>query len=314
MKVLKVLFVGLGSIAGRHIKNFSKLLESLNQQFVFSALRSSNNDINEDIKRFISQSYYSVEEVPDDFDMIFITNPTSLHFSYIESLKNKTKNMFIEKPIFDSYKYDINSIKQDLKLNYYVACPLRHSLLFKKIEEICKSEKVNCVRAICSSYLPDWRPDIDYRNSYSAKANLGGGVDLDLIHELDYLIALFSFPNKIYSIRKKVSSLEIDSCDICSYILDYSDKVVEVHLDYFGRKSERKLAIYTDDDIIIADFLKQEVKWLITGQTIQLQETRDEWCSRELLYFYNLCFGIEKNNINDINYAYKILKYALKGV
>ena len=46
------------------------------------------------------------------------------------------------------------------------------------------------VRLWFGSWLPDWRPAVDYRPTYSARAELGGGVLLDAIHELDMLVWL----------------------------------------------------------------------------------------------------------------------------
>ena len=69
-------------------------------------------------------------------------------------------------------------------------------------------------RVICSSYLPDWRPGVDYRTVYSAHKALGGGVTIDLIHEWDYLVDLFGVPQKLYNFKGTYSDLEIDSDDL----------------------------------------------------------------------------------------------------
>ena len=58
-----------------------------------------------------------------------------------------------------------------------------------------------CARVICSSYLPDWRPGVDYRTVYSAHKAMGGGVTIDLIHEWDYLVELFGVPEQLYNFK-----------------------------------------------------------------------------------------------------------------
>ncbi len=58
-----------------------------------------------------------------------------------------------------------------------------------------------CARVICSSYLPDWRPGVDYRTVYSAHKAMGGGVTIDLIHEWDYLVELFGVPQQLYNFK-----------------------------------------------------------------------------------------------------------------
>ena len=96
-----------------------------------------------------------------------------------------------------------------------------------------------CARVICSSYLPDWRPGVDYRTVYSAHKALGGGVTIDLIHEWDYLVDLFGVPQQLYNFKGTYSDLEIDSDDLSVYIAKYPTLLAEVHLDYFGRGYRR---------------------------------------------------------------------------
>ena len=108
-------------------------------------------------------------------------------------MADKTKHMFIEKPIFDSKEYRLEALNFNKSGVYYVAGPLRFSSVIQKLRDIIPHEKIYCVRVICSSYLPDWRPNVDYRLVYSASKEKGGGVAIDLIHEWDYITYLFGF-------------------------------------------------------------------------------------------------------------------------
>ena len=309
---MKVLFVGLGSIGKRHVRNMAVVTSQMKIPFEAYALRSTTSPLEDVIAQHIREVYTDSSRIPDDFDVAFITNPTSMHYKTIEQLRCKAKHLLIEKPVFESLNYDISGIlPESIDSQYYVACPLRHTLLFRKLRTICSNTPIHSVRAICSSYLPDWRPGIDYRKTYSAQASLGGGVDLDLIHELDYLTALFSFPDKLYCLKGKYSNLELDCCDIGCYIAEYKDKLLELHLDYFGVVPRREVELYTDNDIIIADFTKQQIRWKKKKDIIYLTEERDEWCQRELRYFIQLCQSVEKKNINDISHAYHVLKLAV---
>ena len=83
-----------------------------------------------------------------------------------------------------------------------IFCPVK----FCKLE----SKKIIHARIESGSYLPNWRPKQDYRSSCSAKKNLGGGVLLELSHELEYLSWIFGKPNWISAWVGKLSSLEID--------------------------------------------------------------------------------------------------------
>ena len=150
---------------------------------------------------------------------------------------------------------------------------------------------VICARAMSSSYLPDWRPGQDYRKTYSAHKDMGGGVSIDLIHEWDYLAYLFGWPKQIYSMIGKKSDLEIDSDDFAIYIAEFQDKIVELHLDYFGRKTIRQIQLFTKTDTIIGDIAANKVTFLCAGESIDFHEERDDFQKRELTHFLSIMNG-----------------------
>ena len=143
------------------------------------------------------------------------------------------------------------------------------------------------MRSISSSYLPEWRPGVDYRKTYSAHRDMGGGVSIDLIHEWDYLTFLFGMPEKIFSIIGKKSQLEIDSDDYAIYISEYKNMIAELHLDYFGRKTIREIQIFTKKDTIVGDIANNKIIFLNKGRTIDFCEERDDFQKREMIYFLN---------------------------
>ena len=165
------------------------------------------------------------------------------------------------------------------------------------------------LRSISSSYLPDWRPGVDYRKTYSAHKDMGGGVSIDLIHEWDYLQYLIGFPERAYSIIEKRSGLEIDSDDVALYIADYGDKTAEIHLDYFGRVPIRKLEIFTKEDTVECDLLTDTISFLKSGEQIILTEERDDTQTRELEAFLDMIQG-KRENTNDIEHALNTLILA----
>ena len=134
MDDLKICFVGIGSIAKRHIFNIKNYLnEYYNCQI--DAYRSSNSSLDEDILKYITNEYRNYDDVPKDYDAIFITNPTRFHFDTLKLFKDNSDNFFIEKPIVDSK--DINMDFDEFKSKTcYVACPLRHGNVIKYWE--CK--------------------------------------------------------------------------------------------------------------------------------------------------------------------------------
>lgn len=107
---MKICFVGLGSIGKRHINNFSNILYNNNVGFHIDALRNSNSALDNNICKLLTNTYYKFEDLPNDYDVIFITNPTYLHYETIKKLVDKTKHMFIEKPVFDNVSCNISDI------------------------------------------------------------------------------------------------------------------------------------------------------------------------------------------------------------
>ena len=312
-KNYKIAIIGLGSIGTRHLHNIVSVLQKKSIKYTIDLIRSNKNKgISEEVSQYINEIYYSYDAVPFDYDIIFITNPTHLHFETIKKFIPNTKHMFIEKPIFNKLDVLIDELCLKTDSVYYVACPLRYTDVIQYLKEKINFYKVYCARVICSSYLPDWRPNVDYKNTYSAHKEQGGGVSIDLIHEWDYLQYLFGQPEQVLNIKGKFSNLEIDSDDLSLYIAKYKKMAVEVHLDYFGREPIREIQIFTDEDTIVGDIINSEIRYLKSGKKIPFGETRNDYQRREISYFFEILDGRE-NNHNDILIAFETLRIAEKG-
>ena len=304
MKKMKVCFVGVGSIAKRHIRNIKTFLKDYD--VTIDAYRSSKKSLGKDIEEYVDNQYFRYEDVPKDYDAIFITNPTKFHYDTLLQFKDNAENFFIEKPIVDiaDMDKDFNEFKSK---NCYVACPIRHGNVIKYLKEHIDLDEIDSIRCICSTYLPEWHPDEDYRKSYSAKKELGGGVSIDLIHEWDYLTYLFGKPTEIFSILDKVSDLEIDTEDIAIYIAKYEDYLLELHLDYFGRYPMREIMIFKNDETIVADILNNKIIFKNREKAFDFSEERNDFQVEELKYFFKL-INDEVENINDIENALDVMK------
>lgn len=296
---MKVLFVGLGSIGKRHLRNLRLLVSDL----VVHVLKPS--PIIPDKDTLVERQFYSLTEITEFYDAIFICNPTAKHMDTLRDLNPYANNFFVEKPVHTNGDIDLENDKFiDLNKKYFVAAPLRHHVVFKEALKQDLSEVLS-VRAMCSSYLPDWRKDVDYRKVYSAQKDQGGGVAIDLIHELDYLTTLFGFPQEIICRTAKLSRLEIDVEDIAVYLLVYKDKIIELHLDYFGQKSQRYFEVMTNTNHIRYDFLESSItengaKEVLVSEDMYLEEMR-----AFLAYAFE-----DKGYSNDLLHGMKILKLA----
>ncbi|MGB1004742.1 MAG: Gfo/Idh/MocA family protein [Salibacteraceae bacterium] len=250
---MRVLIIGLGSIAKKHID----ALNSLRKDITYLALRSSKNS--EPYKNV--QNIYDLAEIKEALDFCIISNPTHLHFDAINQAIDLNIPLFIEKPslmTLDKADVLLDKIKTNNTLTH-IAFNLRFHPVLNFLKKHLSEKKVLEANVYCGSYLPNWRPGVDYRKVYSAIAEMGGGVHLDLIHEIDYSTWLFGFPENTSSIRKNISDLEISSFDYANYQLEYPNKAVSITLNYYRKEAKRLLEIITKTGVIYADLLTQKV-------------------------------------------------------
>lgn len=305
---MKVLIVGLGSIAIKHIN----ALFSIKKNTKIYALRSNSNKNNLEGVTNI----YDLKSSKIIFDFAIISNPTYLHFKFIEKLSRLEIPLFIEKPVlhsFDKIDYLTNIIEKK-KIVTYVACNLRFHpcILFLKSIIQKKKLKVNEVNVYCGSYLPDWRPNKDFRTVYSANADTGGGVHLDLFHEIDYTTWLFGLPNKSNSLFRSSSTLNITAFDYANYVLEYNTFTASIILNYYRKQSKREIEIVLENNIWTVDLINNNIKnntgeYLFRDKEFELNNTY----KLQLLYFTN-CLVEKKTPMNSFKESLENLKICLQ--
>ena len=310
---MKVCFIGLGSIGTRHCGNLAALCQEKSIPLTIHAVRSTKRPLREELRRLNIKLFQSFDEMDHDYDAIFVTNPTSLHYDTLMKVGDRARCFFIEKPVFESPDEDTAALPFHKDAICYVAAPLRYTAVLQAAPSVISTHKVYSVRAISSSYLPDWRPGTDYRKMYSAKKAQGGGVSIDLIHEWDYLTGLFGYPVEVRSLIGRYSHLEIDSDDLAVYIAAYQDKLIEVHLDYFGRETVRKMELLTESGTFTFDIFHATISYPDGSQTVFHETANDKYLA-EMRYFLSLVFGKRSTSWNTIEHAATVLRIAQGGV
>jgi len=303
---MNVLIVGLGSIASKHIH----AIRQIDKDACIYAFRSSAKA---ETKEGIVNLYSFDEAKAFTYDFAIISNPTSEHKQTIDALLAFKCPLFIEKPV--SHTIDMQDTIAEIKrlgILTYIACNLRFldSLLYVK-EEISKSQKrINEVNVYCGSYLPEWRPDVDFRTSYSAQKGMGGGVQYDLIHEIDYIFWLFGKPQKVSKTLRCASSLQIDAVDYGNYCFEYDNFCVGITLNYYRRDYKRTLEILFDDETWFVDLKKNTIitpEREIFRSSQQISDTYLE----QMKYFCRLIQTHAKSSSNAIEDAFEVLKMGL---
>ena len=242
-KKINILVIGIGSIGKRHVDILSAMPLVNKIDLVTKRRMSSFN------------SFLSLDKIPDlnKYDYFLISSETWKHFDQLKYLEQRIANkiILVEKPIFE--KSQALNIQRN---QVYVSYNLRFHPVLEQIIKWIEFENVLSVQATVAQYLPSWRSDVDYRESYSASKAKGGGVLLDLSHELDYIQWLFGKIVKLEAISGKISKLEIDSDDYLALIGKTNKGIfVTLNMDYLSKIPQRNVLIQTETSTIQADLI-----------------------------------------------------------
>ncbi len=258
---MNVLILGYGSIARKHHKILSKL-KPVQNIYICSNSYTKKNKIEYDKRSIIKLNP----------DYVIIASDTNLHYKHLIFLNKILKNkiFLVEKPIFHK------KVKKIMRLNnrVFVGYNLRFDpiiLFLKSFFDKQKLKSLLTVNVYCGSYLPKWRKNIKYNKSYSGYSNRGGGVALDLSHEIDYLNWIFGdfiIINKIYN---KVSNLKIESNDFFNVIGSFKNNkknILNISLNYFSKIDTRFLIIESNDYTCHANLINRNIKIRNKSRTI----------------------------------------------
>ena len=166
--------------------------------------------------------------------------------------------------------------------------------------------------------MPDWHPDEDYTKGYAARDDLGGGVILTNIHEIDYLHWFFGEVLEVFSVTGKYSDLKISADDLSVAIIKFKNNVIaELHLDYFQKPEFRSCKVigtkgtaYWDSEANTVMFHdNKKNKWIkVLEESIH---DRNSMFKEELVHFLS-CVRKRKTTINPLEIdGIKTLKIGL---
>ncbi len=308
--------MGFGSIGHRHVNNLLKYPDM--EVIICTNKKSISTEIQKSCK-IVKSLEYGIKETPD---IAFITNVTSEHVSTAIKLAECGINLFIEKPLSHSMEHidSLSEIIKRKKIKVMIGSNFRFHECIKKIKELLDEniiDEIISVRVECGSYLPDWHPNEDYRSGYAAQKELGGGVVLTCIHEIDYLHWFLGQVDEVVSFSGKYSDLELNVDDLSTALLKFKKNIIaELHLDFFQRKEFRsckiigkKGTIYWDSDSnLVKLFDVNENKWM---EILKISNyDRNQMFMKELDYYLD-CINHNKEPMNSIIESREILKIAL---
>ncbi|MFC1585959.1 Gfo/Idh/MocA family protein [Fibrobacterota bacterium] len=314
IKKKRFLVIGCGSIGKRHIGNLLKLgVEDI------TAFDIDKRRLEEVEAGFKVKTLDSLEKAYESSPFAaLITAPTNLHLPLAVQAAGHGCHLFIEKPLSHNLDgvdelLDIVKVK---KLITLVGCNMHFHPGLRKVKELIDQGVIGNIvsaRVEFGQYLPDWHPEEDYRKNYSARKELGGGIILDAIHELDYIRWLLGEVTDIACFFGKLSNLEIETEDTASMLLRFkSGAIGEVHVDYVQREYSRTCKITGNEGTITWDVGTACVRCFKTAKGAW-EEILDfsEWNPNhmyldEMNYFLNC-------PEQDVIEGYKVLQLAVKA-
>ncbi len=244
----KILIIGRGSAGQNHFT----ALRSVSKKAKISLISSRNF-----ISIYKRKNYEKLKKINPD--LFVICSPANTHLKFINVIEKCfiKKNVLIEKPLFSKKEKKIGNLHN----NYFVGYNLRFHPIIQFIKKFIKGKNYFFIRVICSSFLPNWRSNKNYSHSVSAKKKFGGGVKLELSHEIDYLKWIFGEIKIISSFNKKISNLKINVDDIlCVHAIIKKKIFLNLDLNFFSRIKNRKVFIDGNNFSLEADLLLNTMK------------------------------------------------------
>ena len=200
-------------------------------------------------------------------DVVLICTPPVFHVEQALAAVRAGAHVFIEKPL----SHQSNGIQELIRearhrdRRVQVGYNLRFHPGLKILKNLVDSGKIGRVlwlSAEVGQYLPDWRPWQNYRESYSAIREMGGGILLDGSHELDYICWILGYPTELTCRAERISNLDVDVEDSAWIHLRFADRRrAELHLDFVQRTYTRTCKVVGEGGTALWDYSSHAVQW-----------------------------------------------------
>jgi len=320
---MNVLFIGLGGIGQRHLRVFKKLYP-LSRVY---AIRSSNNNneitdsLNLDKSVDIEEKYRITrcndinEATRFNIDFAIVSNPTSLHLDTSIDLINNKIPVLVEKPISDKKNIEkLIQCSKTKKIPFKVGYMMRFHPCFNKLRDLLESDiigKIYNINVNVNSYFPSWHKYEKYNELYAGRRELGGGVVLTEIHEIDLLFSLFGLPEYLFAVGGTRSNLEIDVEDNVSALFKFNKENYEfssaLNMSFVQKTPYRKMHILGEHGDILWDITENKISMNNYTEGNKYSESfkdfqRNDLFEAQLISFINF---IKNKNENQMNQSFE---------
>ncbi len=249
---MKVLLVSLGAIGRRHLANLRQLEPDADVAILRRAVDPALDE------KQLTTLDAALAFAPD---AALICSPASQHVAVATALAARGVPLFIEKPL--SHNLDgvaeLIALAREKRAPLLVGYNLRFSPDLRELRAALHAGRIGRLlhlRAEVGQYLPDWRPATDYRHSVTAQRDLGGGVLLEISHEIDYA---FWLAGEVESVTAQIATLGDLECDVedCAdlQLRFRSGALGTIHLDLLDRVPHRTCRLIGTEGTLSLDLL-----------------------------------------------------------
>lgn len=249
---MKTLIAGFGSIGRRHLRN----LRTLGEKDIL-LYRTRQSTLPEDEIAGLTVETDIQAALSHKPDAVIISNPTALHLDVAIPAAKAGCHIFLEKPISHDLQR-VDELADAVKSSgskVVVGFQLRFHPGLRKVKQLLSVGAIGTAysfRANWGEYLPNWHPWEDYRKSYSARSDLGGGVVLTLCHPFDYLRWLLGEVEELGGVTNRSGALDLEVEDSAEIILKMKQGAVgTLHLDYLQQPVDHHLEILGSEGTIL---------------------------------------------------------------
>ena len=313
----RIVIFGFGSIARKYVRLIKKHFPNVEVFIICS--RKINHYKESNMIDGYHIDHLKIKELNPNG--IVIASPATNHISDALNCLDLNIPILMEKPISNSLK-NVHKFKEKIlekKSQILIGYVLRYSRNANLFNQNISNHNLGDLlfaKITCSSYLPHWRPGQDYRRTVSASSKYGGGVLLELSHEIDYANWFFGPFLKVQAVLKNSGTLDIDVEDIADLILTNSKGMnVVIHLDFCSRYPIRKCKLYGSKATMSLDFLDKKIEIINPKLETLLSNKEDDFDNmfvNQLTYFFKGVFREDfiKNNLDDGIETLKIIESA----
>jgi len=322
---VRVLIAGLGAIGQRHARNLRAMRPDvellayrqrrLRHVITASFARDDDRDVESElgIRAFADLG----EALAARPDAVFVCNPTSQHLDVARRAAEHGSHLFVEKPVSHSMA-GLDGLARTVaerRLVALVGCQWRFHPCVLRLKALLESGVLGPVQTAgieYAEYLPDWHPYEDYRDSYAARAELGGGVVLTQIHDYDLAWWLFGEPHTVHATGGHDSELEIDVEDTVRATLRTALATVVVSQTFASREMRRRISVVTEQAMVTVDLLtgRLDVSTPVAPGLALVDYQRNDMFNAELAHFLS-CIELGTTPVIPLDDGIAVLRVAL---